>query len=116
MNELKTFSDFWPYYVAEHSKPVNRILHLIGSLTGLACLVFFIATGRWYLFPLAFIPGYGMAWVGHFLIEKNKPATFKYPLWSFMGDWKMVAMILTGKMSHEVEKSKGLSLAQVSNR
>lgn len=68
----------------------------------LACLVFFIVSGRWYLFPLAFIPGYGTAWVGHFIIEKNKPATFKHPLWSFMRDWKMVVMILTGKMNEEV--------------
>lgn len=109
--EIKSFSEFWLYYVAEHSHPMTRLLHFIGSLTAIACLIAFIAIGRWYLFPLALIPGYGLAWIGHFFIEKNKPATFKYPLWSFMSDWKMIAMMLTGKMGGEVEKAKGLSLS-----
>ena len=61
---------------------------------------------RWWLFPLALIPGYGAAWIGHFFIEKNKPATFQYPLWSFMGDYKMIWMMLTGRMSDEVEERR----------
>ena len=101
----KSFSEFWPFYVIEHSQPGTRLLHLIGTTTGIAVMVYFIATGRWYLFPLGLIPGYGGAWIGHFLIEKNKPATFQYPLWSFMGDYKMIALMLTGKISQEVEKS-----------
>lgn len=93
----KSFSEFWPFYIAEHSRHGTRLLHLIGTASGVALLVYFIATGRWWLFPLALIPGYGCAWLGHFVIEKNKPATFKYPLWSFMGDYKMIAMMLTGR-------------------
>ena len=91
----KTFSEFWPFYLAEHSRPGTRWFHLIGTLIGLAVVVYFIATGRWWLFPLGLIPGYGCAWFAHFLIEKNKPATFKYPLWSFIGDYKMIALMLT---------------------
>jgi hypothetical protein len=101
---FNSFAEFWPYYVTEHSKPGTRILHLLGTTAGLACLAFFIASGRWWLFPLALVPGYGAAWAGHFLIEKNKPATFQYPLWSFIGDYKMIGLMLAGKMDAEVRR------------
>jgi hypothetical protein len=90
----KSFSEFWPFYVSEHSQPATRWLHLIGTTAGIASLVYLIAIGKWWHFPLALIPGYGCAWIAHFLIEKNRPATFKYPLWSFMGDYKMIALML----------------------
>jgi len=101
----KSFSEFWPFYVREHSRGGTRLLHLIGTTIGLGVMIYFIASGRWWLFPLGLIPGYGGAWMGHFLIEKNKPATFQYPLWSFMGDYKMIAMMITGRISDEVEKA-----------
>ena len=100
----KTFSEFWPFYLSEHSKPATRLLHLVGTTAGIALLVYLIATGRWWLFFLGFVPGYGCAWLAHFLIEKNKPATFQYPLWSFMGDYKMIALMLTGRMDQEIER------------
>ena len=93
----KSFAEFWPFYVAEHSRSGTRLLHLIGTTASVALLVYFVATGSWWLFPLALIPGYGCAWLAHFLIEKNKPATFKYPLWSFIGDYKMIAWMLMGR-------------------
>lgn len=102
--EYKSFAEFWPFYVAEHSKPGTRLLHLIGTFAAIAFVVWFIATGRWWLLPLALVPGYGAAWLAHFAIEKNRPATFKYPLWSFMGDYKMIAFMLTGKMDAEVKR------------
>ena len=100
MNERRyqSFAEFWPFYVAEHSRPGTRVLHLLGTTLGVALVIYFIATGRWWLFLFGFIPGYGFAWLAHFLIEKNRPATFKYPLWSFMGDYKMIALMLTGKI------------------
>ena len=106
VNETRyqSFSEFWPFYVSEHSKPATRALHLIGTTAGIALLVYLIATGRWWLFLLGFVPGYGFAWLAHFLIEKNKPATFQYPLWSFMGDYKMIVLMLTGRMNQELEK------------
>jgi hypothetical protein len=97
-----SFSEFWPHYVAEHSKQATRLLHLVGTAIALGSVVYFIAMGKWWLFPLALIPGYGAAWIGHFFIEKNRPATFQHPLWSFMGDYKMIGMMLTGRMSAEV--------------
>src|SRR4051812_2603760 len=102
----RSFSEFWPFYINEHSKPGTRILHLIGTTTSLGVLVYVIATGHWRLFPLAFIAGYGCAWLAHFMIEKNRPATFKYPLWSFMADYKMIALTITGKIDRELEKAK----------
>lgn len=99
-----SFADFWPHYVNEHSKPPTRLLHLLGTTVGIALLVYFIASGRWWLFPLAFVPGYGAAWIGHFFIEKNRPATFQHPLWSFMGDYKMIWFMLTGRMDAEVKR------------
>ncbi|PYS74067.1 MAG: DUF962 domain-containing protein [Acidobacteria bacterium] len=102
----KSFSEFWPFYVTEHSKPGTRLLHLIGTTTSIALLIYLIATGPWWLFPLAFIPGYGCAWLAHFLIEKNRPATFKYPLWSFLADYKMIALMITGKIGSEIEKAR----------
>jgi hypothetical protein len=94
----KTFSEFWPFYLAEHSKQGTRLLHLVGTTIGTTAMLYFILSGRWWLFPLGLIPGYAFAWFAHFVIEKNKPATFQYPLWSFMGDYKMIALMLTGKI------------------
>jgi len=99
-----SFAKFWPYYLKEHSRPATRLLHLIGTTIGAIVLVYFIATGRWFLFPLSLIPGYTGAWLGHFVIERNKPATFQYPLWSFRGDCKMIAMMVTGRINDEVKK------------
>jgi hypothetical protein len=95
---FKSFSEFWPYYLSEHSRPTTRLLHCLGSFTGIGVLIALIVAGKWWLFPLAFVPGYALAWIGHFFIEKNRPATFTYPLWSFMGDWKMIALMLTGRL------------------
>ena len=103
-DRYRSFSEFWPFYLSEHSQPATRWVHLIGTTAGIALLIYLIAIGRWWLFFLGFVPGYGSAWLAHFLIEKNRPATFKYPLWSFMGDYKMIALMLTGRMDAEVKK------------
>ena len=66
----KSFSEFWPFYVAEHRKSGTRWLHLIGAVTGLALVVYFIAIGKWWLFLLGLVPGYGCAWLAHFLIKE----------------------------------------------
>ena len=97
---FQSFAEFWPYYLSEHSKSLTRALHCAGTLTAIASAVFLIFIGRWWLFPLALVPGYAFAWAGHFFVEKNRPATFTYPLWSFMGDWKMLALMLTGRLKN----------------
>ena len=104
MTEPSNFQEFWDFYVAEHSHPTTRILHFIGTTIGGALLFWFVWSGIWYWFPLALIPGYAFAWIGHFFVEHNRPASFKYPLWSFAGDWKMWLLMLQGKMTAEVER------------
>ena len=101
---IKTYAEFWDYYVQEHSKPLTRMLHLIGTTLGIALLVFFIARGQWYFFPVFFVVGYGFAWFAHFVIENNRPATFQYPVWSFISDFKMISYMLTGRMGREIER------------
>lgn len=106
VHEPTSFAEFWPHYVAEHSRPATRALHAVGTLAGTACFVFFLLSGRWFLLPLALIPGYGLAWIAHFFVERNRPASFKYPLWSFLADYKMVALMLTGRMTEEVKRAR----------
>ncbi|HEX8186918.1 MAG TPA: DUF962 domain-containing protein [Pyrinomonadaceae bacterium] len=103
--EMKTFAEFWPFYVREHSRAGTRALHLAGTLTGTALLVGLAAAGRWRWLPVALVPGYAAAWVGHFFVEHNRPATFKHPLWSLAGDYKMVALMLARRMNEEVGRA-----------
>jgi hypothetical protein len=104
---IESFAEFWPFYVREHSVPACRALHFVGSTLALAVLAAGIFYNPWLLLA-APIVGYGFAWFGHFFIEKNKPASFSYPLWSFVADWKMWAMMLTGRMGSEVAKAMPL--------
>lgn len=94
-----SFSEFYPYYLAEHANPICRLLHFIGSWLVLGVIATAIFMQSYIL--LWFIPviGYGFAWVGHFFFERNKPATFKHPLYSLMGDWVMFKDILIGRVS-----------------
>lgn len=104
---IRTYSEFWDFYVREHSQPMTRVLHFIGTSLGLLSLAWFIWRGTWYYFPASLVIGYGFAWFAHFVVEKNKPATFQYPLWSFISDYKMMWYMLTGRMSREVERVNG---------
>lgn len=104
MEKIKTYAEFWDFYVREHSEPLTRYLHFIGTTLGIVLLVWIARTGNWLYLPLCFVIGYAFAWFSHFFIEKNKPATFTYPFWSFISDYKMVFYMLTGKMNREVER------------
>ena len=103
---IESFAEFWPFYVREHSVPACRALHFVGS-TLVLVVIATAAYYSWWLLLLAPLVGYGFAWIGHFTIEKNKPASFKYPLWSFIADWKMWSLMLTGRMGAEVAKAHG---------
>jgi hypothetical protein len=100
MNEKKyrRFRDFYPFYLSEHANKVSRRLHFTGTSLALALLITSVATQRWWLIAVALLQGYAFAWVGHFFFEHNKPATFKYPGFSLMGDWRLWWEILTGKL------------------
>ncbi len=99
-----SFKEFWPYYLSEHRLPSNRLLHYVGTYLSLAFLLIAISTQQWWLLLAALLTGYGFAWIGHFFIEKNRPATFNYPLWSFLADYKMCYFALTGKLKQEWPK------------
>jgi hypothetical protein len=101
---IATFREFWPFYVREHRKPITRALHFIGSTFVLALVATALVTGRLWLLAAMPVVGYGFAWIGHFGFEKNRPATFKYPVYSFIGDWVMYGKILSGTMRAEVER------------
>jgi len=93
-----TFEDFYPFYLKEHSNRTNRRLHFVGTSLGLISLAYFFFTGQYKLLFVPFLCGYGFAWFGHFFFQKNRPATFKYPVFSLRGDFKMWFSILTGKI------------------
>ena len=104
--EFKTYEEFWPHYLSEHSRPATRWLHAAGTLAGLALLIFFAATARWAWLPLALVPGYGFAWVGHFFVERNRPATFAHPWWSFVSDFRMIWLLATGRLGRHTHALK----------
>ena len=99
---IETYEEFWKFYVREHSNRTNRRLHFIGSTGALACAIAALVKRNPKYLLAAAVAGYGGAWIGHFGFEGNRPATFKYPLWSFVSDWKMYVKILTGTMDDEV--------------
>ena len=104
---ISSYREFWDFYVREHSKPLTRALHFAGTASGLVLLAWFVWRGTWWWIPLCFVVGYAFAWAAHFLVEKNRPATFQYPLWSFASDYKMMWFMLTGRMGKEVERVRG---------
>ncbi|MFC5475117.1 Mpo1-like protein [Paraherbaspirillum soli] len=95
----ETFAEFYPTYLSEHSNRHTRQMHFLGSTLALLSLGALLLTGNLYWLLAAVVCGYGFAWIGHFAFEKNRPATFKHPLHSFMGDWVMYWQMLTGQVS-----------------
>jgi hypothetical protein len=93
-----TFAEFYPFYLGEHRNATCRVLHFVGSWCVLITLALLAYTGRWAYAWVLPVMGYGFAWVGHFAFEKNRPATFKHPLYSFAGDWVMWWQLLIGKL------------------
>jgi hypothetical protein len=98
MASFASFREFYPFYLDEHRNPTCRRLHFAGTALLLALLVATFATGRWGLLWLLPVVGYGFAWVGHFVFEKNRPATFSHPLYSLRGDFAMFVDILRGRI------------------
>lgn len=101
-----TYDEFFLFYLTQHSDRRNRMMHAVGTTLGLALVVIAFATGYgWYalLWPVI---GYGFAWTGHFLLEGNKPATFGHPFWSFISDFRMLWLMLTGQLGRWMERAR----------
>ena len=108
----ESFQAFWPYYVAEHRNPTCRTLHYIGTTLAILNVGALLVTlSPWFLLS-GMVGAYGFAWTGHFFVEKNRPATFKYPFWSLAADFKMYGLALRGQMSDEVAKVCGAPLTE----
>jgi hypothetical protein len=106
--KYKTFWSFYPYYLTEHSDSKNRVLHFIGTTFLIFALIAGVITGKWFFYLLIPILGYGFAWVGHYFIEKNRPATFTYPLYSLASDFVMFWHILTGQIKNKLKESQNI--------
>lgn len=101
---FESFDEFWPYYVHEHKKKLTRQIHFVGTSLAFACVAGALIGRKRWLLLLAPFAGYGPAWFSHFFIEKNRPATFKHPLWSLQADFVMWGKMLAGTMDEEVER------------
>ena len=102
--KYETLQEFWPFYLREHSKPVTRGLHLVGTAIALACLLAASFTfNPWFLLA-GLVAGYAFAWVAHYFVEHNRPATFTYPFKSFVSDWVMFALFVSGRLGRELER------------
>lgn len=102
MKRFNNFAEFYPYYLAEHRHPVCRALHYTGSSLVLALAIIVVVTQQWRWLWLLPVIGYGFAWLGHLIFEHNKPATFRYPLYSLAADWVMLKDFITGRLKYKI--------------
>lgn len=101
---LQSFNEFWPYYLAEHRLPICRAWHYLGTTLASSLLLWFVVQAQYSSLWWVLLAGYGPAWIGHFIFEKNRPATFTYPRWSLLADYKMVWYWLSGQLEEEMQR------------
>ena len=105
---IESFSDFWPYYVRAHSRSRTRILHATGSVLSVILLGVAFAVNLWFLLAVP-VAGYAFAWYAHFFVEHNKPATFGHPFYSLVADYRMLFLMMAGRMDAEVKRHVSIS-------
>ena len=98
-----TYGEFWPHYLREHARPQTRAVHYAGTALVILCAVLLAATGNWLWLLAIPLAGYGFAWFGHFFIERNRPATFTYPWWSLVSDFRMFFLAASGRLRPHLE-------------
>jgi hypothetical protein len=102
---IHTYAEFWRFYLREHSRPATRAWHYLGSSLVVLCLISALVTGRYWLFAAMVVVGYAPAWFAHAAVQKNRPATFRHPLWSLISDFRMYGAWLTGRIGTELRKA-----------
>lgn len=100
----RNFTEFWPHYVLAHRQPLTRAFHVFGTILGWILLACALILRKPWLVVAALVASYAMAWISHFFVEHNRPATFGHPLWSFLADQRMLALALAGKMGEEIRR------------
>ncbi len=100
-----SFAEFWPFYLREHSRPATRRLHYIGTALVIALAIAALLTRNWWLLIALPLAGYFFAWLAHFTVERNRPATFTYPLWSLAADFRMFFLWISGRLKPELQRS-----------
>lgn len=105
---FSSYDEFFAFYLREHSNPRNRLMHAIGTVLGLCTLILPIVIGHPWFALLWPVVAYGFAWTGHFLMEGNRPATFGHPFWSFISDFRMLALMSTGKLEERIKSGRAV--------
>ena len=105
MGRLQNYEDFWLFYLKEHAQPATRYIHYVGTTIGLIFFLTAVILLKPWMILAGLVSGYFFAWLSHFLVEKNRPATFQYPLWSFYSDFRMYFLFVSGKLPPHLERA-----------